>query len=66
MRHCTPTEAHHSVHCSGATTHTSSETKAAYFKLATQGPVIEWLKTKIDVKLIDSVQAAVKEADTKK
>jgi hypothetical protein len=37
----------------------------AQFRAAAQPPVIEFLKTKIDPKLIDGIQTAVKDADKK-
>ena len=38
----------------------------AQFKAATQPPVIDWLKTKVDQKWIDGLLAAVKDAEAKK
>lgn len=50
----------------GVTVYTPTPAEMAQFKAATQGPVIDWLKTKIDPKLIDNIQVAVKEAQAKK
>jgi TRAP-type transport system periplasmic protein len=46
--------------------YTPTAAEMAEFRSAAQPPVIEFLKTKIDPKLIDSVQAAVKQAEAKK
>lgn len=45
----------------GVTVYTPSAAEMAQFRAAAQPPVIEFLKTKIDPKLIDGIQAAVKE-----
>ena len=50
----------------GVAVYTPNAAELGQFRTATQGPVTEWLKTKIDPKLIDSIQVAVKEADGKK
>jgi tripartite ATP-independent transporter DctP family solute receptor len=50
----------------GVTVYTPTTAEIGQFKAATQGPVTEWLKTKIDPKLIESIQTAVKDADAKK
>ena len=50
----------------GVTVYTPTAAELVQFKAATQAPVTDWLKTKIDPKLIDSIQAAVKDADNKK
>jgi len=50
----------------GVTVYTPTTTEIAQFRAAAQPPVIEYLKTKIDPKLIDSIQVAVKDADAKK
>jgi TRAP-type transport system periplasmic protein len=47
----------------GVTVYTPTPAEIAQFRAAAQGPVIEFLKTKIDPKLIDGVQAAVKQAE---
>ena len=46
----------------GVTVYTPSAAELAQFRAAAQPPVIEFLKTKIDPKLIDGIQAAVKDA----
>ena len=43
----------------GVTVYTPTAAEIAQFKAATQQPVVDWLKTKIDPKWIDEVQAAV-------
>jgi len=50
----------------GVTVYTPTAAEMAEFRAAAQPPVIEFLKTKIDPKLIDSIQVAVKDADGKK
>jgi TRAP-type C4-dicarboxylate transport system substrate-binding protein len=50
----------------GVTVYTPTAAEMAQFRAAAQPPVVEFLKTKIDPKLIDSIQAAVKDADVKK
>ena len=50
----------------GVTVYTPSAAEMAQFRTAAQPPVVEFLKTKIDPKLIDSIQTAVKDADGKK
>jgi TRAP-type transport system periplasmic protein len=47
----------------GVTVYTPTPAEIAQFRAAAQAPVIEFLKTKIDPKLIDSVQAAVRQAE---
>ena len=42
------------------------ETELGQFKAATQKPVIDWLKTKVDQKWIDALLVAVKDAEAKK
>jgi TRAP-type C4-dicarboxylate transport system substrate-binding protein len=49
----------------GVTVYTPTAAEMAQFRAAAQPPVIEFLKTKIDPKLIDGIQTAVKEADKK-
>lgn len=50
----------------GVTVYTPTATEMAQFRAAAQPPVIEFLKTKIDPKLIDSIQTAVKDVEGKK
>lgn len=50
----------------GVAVYTPTPAEMAQFRAAAQPPVVEFLKTKIDPKLIDSVQAAVKDAEGKK
>jgi TRAP-type transport system periplasmic protein len=50
----------------GVTVYTPSAAEVAEFRAAAQPPVIEFLKTKVDPKLVDSVQAAVKQAEGSK
>ncbi len=50
----------------GVEVYTPTAAEFGQFRAATQPPVIEFLKTKIDPKLIDSIQAAVKQAEGKK
>jgi len=50
----------------GVDVYTPTAAEFGQFRAATQPPVIEFLKTKIDPKLIDSIQAAVKQAEGKK
>jgi len=49
----------------GVTVYTPTAVEMAQFRAAAQPPVIEFLKTKIDPKLIDGIQTAVKDADKK-
>jgi TRAP-type transport system periplasmic protein len=49
----------------GVTVYTPTATELAQFRTAAQPPVIEFLKTKIDPKLIDGIQTAVKDAEKK-
>jgi tripartite ATP-independent transporter DctP family solute receptor len=50
----------------GVTVYTPTTAEMAQFRAAAQPPVIDFLKTKIDPKLIDGSQVAVKDADGKK
>jgi tripartite ATP-independent transporter DctP family solute receptor len=50
----------------GVTVYTPTADEFAQFKAATQQPVIDWLKTKVDPKWIDGLLAAVKDAEAKK
>lgn len=50
----------------GVTVYTPTAAEIAQFRTAAQPPVIEFLKTKIDPKLVDGIQVAVKEAEGKK
>ncbi len=50
----------------GVTVYTPTAAEMAQFRAAAQPPVIDFLKTKIDPKLIDNIQVAVKDADGKK
>lgn len=50
----------------GVTVYTPTSAELAQFRAAAQPPVVEFLKTKIDPKLIDGIQTAVKEAEGKK
>ncbi len=50
----------------GVAVYTPTAAEIAQFRAATQQPVTDWLKTKVDQKWIDNVQAAVKEAEAKK
>jgi len=50
----------------GVTVYTPTQAEMGQFKSAIQGPVIDWLKTKLDPKLIESIQLAAKEAEGKK
>ena len=50
----------------GVTVYTPTPAEIAQFRAAAQPPVIEFLKTKIDPKLIEGVQAAVKDVVAKK
>ncbi|HEY6353542.1 MAG TPA: TRAP transporter substrate-binding protein DctP [Burkholderiaceae bacterium] len=50
----------------GVTVYTPTAAEMAQFRAAAQPPVVEFLKTKIDPKLIDGIQAAVKEVEGKK
>ncbi|MDE2604940.1 MAG: TRAP transporter substrate-binding protein DctP [Burkholderiales bacterium] len=47
----------------GVTVYTPTAAEMGQFRAAAQPPVIDFLKTKIDPKLIDSIQAAVKQAE---
>ena len=49
----------------GVTVYTPTADELAQFKAATQQPVIDWLKTKVDQKWIDGILAAVHDAETK-
>jgi TRAP-type transport system periplasmic protein len=50
----------------GVTVYTPTTDELAQFRGATQQPVIDWLKTKVDQKWIDGLQSAVKDAEAKK
>lgn len=50
----------------GVTVYTPTAAELAEFKAATQQPVTDWLKTKVDQKWIDGLLAAVKDAEAKK
>jgi tripartite ATP-independent transporter DctP family solute receptor len=50
----------------GVTVYTPTPAEMAQFRAAAQPPVIDFLKTKIDPKLIDGIQAAVKDVAGKK
>ncbi len=50
----------------GVTIYTPTADELAQFKAATQQPVIDWLKTKVDQKWIDELLAAVKNAEAVK
>ncbi len=50
----------------GVTVYTPTAAEIAQFRAATQQPVTDWLKTKVDPKWIDGIHAAVKEAEAKK
>jgi tripartite ATP-independent transporter DctP family solute receptor len=50
----------------GVTVYTPTAAEIGQFRAAAQPPVVEFLKTKIDPKLIDSVQSAVKDAEGRK
>jgi tripartite ATP-independent transporter DctP family solute receptor len=50
----------------GVSVYTPTAAELAQFKVATQQPVTDWLKTKVDQKWIDGMQAAVKDAEAKK
>ena len=50
----------------GVTVYKPTTAELNQFKAATQAPVTEWLKTKIDAKLIDGIQTAVKDAEGSK
>lgn len=50
----------------GVTVYTPTAAELAQFKKATQQPVIDWLKTKVDQKWIDSLLVAVKDVEAKK
>jgi TRAP-type C4-dicarboxylate transport system substrate-binding protein len=50
----------------GVVVYTPTAAEMAQFRAAAQPPVVEFLKTKVDPKLIDSIQAAVKDAEGKK
>ncbi len=50
----------------GVTVYTPTPAEIAQFRAATQEPVIDWLKTKVDQKWIDEIVAAAKDAEAKK
>jgi tripartite ATP-independent transporter DctP family solute receptor len=50
----------------GMTVYTPTAAELAEFRTATQAPVTDWLKTKVDPKWIDGLQAAVKETQAAK
>jgi tripartite ATP-independent transporter DctP family solute receptor len=50
----------------GVTVYTPTAAEIAEFRTATQQPVTDWLKTKVDPKWIDGMLAASKEAEAKK
>ncbi|OIQ63247.1 C4-dicarboxylate-binding periplasmic protein precursor [mine drainage metagenome] len=50
----------------GVAVYTPTPAEIAQFRVATQKPVIDWLKTKVDPAWIDGIQAAVKVAEAKK
>ena len=50
----------------GVTVYTPTTDELVQFRTATQQPVVDWLKTKVDQKWIDGLQAAVKDAEAKK
>lgn len=50
----------------GVTVYTPTPAEIGQFRAAAQPPVIDFLKTKIDPKLIDGIQLAVRDADAKK
>jgi len=50
----------------GITVYTPTAAELAEFRAATQQPVIDWLKTKVDQKWIDGMLAAVKDAEANK
>lgn len=50
----------------GVSIYTPTAAELAQFKAATQKPVIDWLKTKVDQKWIDGILAAVKDVEAKK
>lgn len=50
----------------GVTVYTPNAAELAQFKKATQQPVIDWLKTKVDQKWIDGLLAAIKDVEAKK
>ena len=50
----------------GVTVYTPTAAEFAQFKTATQQPVIDWLKTKVDPKWIDGLLTAVKDAEVTK
>lgn len=50
----------------GVTVYTPTAAELAQFKAATQQPVTDWLKTKVDQNWIDGLLATVKDAETKK
>ena len=50
----------------GVTVYTPTAAELAEFKAATQPPVVDWLKTKVDQKWIDGLLTAVKDAEAKK
>jgi tripartite ATP-independent transporter DctP family solute receptor len=50
----------------GVSVYTPTTAEIAQFRTATQQPVIDWLKTKVDPKWIDGILTAVKDAEAKK
>jgi len=50
----------------GVAVYTPNAAEMAQFRAAAQPPVVAFLKTKVDPKLIDSIQAAVKDAEGRK
>lgn len=50
----------------GVTVYTPNAGEFAQFRSATQQPTIDWLKTKVDVKWINDILAAAKDAESKK
>jgi tripartite ATP-independent transporter DctP family solute receptor len=50
----------------GVSVYTPTAAELAEFRAATQQPVTDWLKTKVDQTWIDGMQAAVKDAEAKK
>ena len=50
----------------GVTVYTPTADELAQFKVATQKPIIDWLKTTVDPKWVDAILAAVKDVEAKK
>jgi tripartite ATP-independent transporter DctP family solute receptor len=50
----------------GVAVYTPTAAEMAQFRAAAQPPVVEFLKTKVDPRLIDGIQAAVKDAEARK